>query len=130
MRLRQMGVVLATVVLALVALGAASDAAAAASKSSSASAKNPSTAKDYAIIARNIVPSGQYGALPAPAGSALLAKEEQQASMYNALTPLFSHVTTADVFDDFKPAAVGSAVKGTLTPDPDPPTRAGVTILR
>jgi acyl-homoserine lactone acylase PvdQ len=130
MRLRQLGVVPATVALAIGGLAVASDPAGAASTSSSAAVTNPSTAKDYAIIARNIIPSGQYGAVPAAAGTPLLAKEEQQAAMYNALTPLFSHVTTADVFDDFKPAAVGSAVKGTLTPDPDPPTHAGVTILR
>ena len=40
----------------------------------------------------------------------MLAKEEQQAEMYNALTPLFNHVTTADVFADFKPEPVGVAV--------------------
>jgi hypothetical protein len=87
-------------------------------------AANPSTAKDYAIIARDIIPSGQYGDVPTPA---LLPKEEQQAEMYNALTPLFNHVTTADVFDDFKPEPVGSAVSGPLTQESVP--HAGVTIL-
>jgi acyl-homoserine lactone acylase PvdQ len=119
------GLVLLAVAAALVAAPPAAVAA-----QTSATPTNPSTAKDYAIIARDIIPSGQYGALPAPTGSPMLAKEEQQAEMYNALTPLFNHVTTADVFDDFKPEPVGSAVKETLTQDPDPPTRAGVTILR
>jgi acyl-homoserine lactone acylase PvdQ len=128
MSLRKVGVTLAANGLALLAIAAAPAASDAAT--TSAAPTNPSTAKDYAIIARDIIPSGQYGAVPSPAGSPMLAKEEQQAEMYNALTPLFNHVTTADVFDDFKPEPVGAAVKETLTPDPDPPTHAGVTILR
>ncbi len=122
MRLRQLGV---TLVLGLVALLVSAVAPVAAG-----AASNPSTAKDYAIIARDIIPSGQYGAVPSAAGSPMLAKEEQQAEMYNALTPLFNHVTTADVFADFKPEPVGVAVTEPLTPDPDPPTHPGVTILR
>ncbi len=117
MRLRQLGV---TLVLGLVALLVSAVAPVAAS-----AASNPSTAKDYAIIARDIIPSGQYGAVPSAAGSPMLAKEEQQAEMYNALTPLFNHVTTADVFADFKPEPVGVAVTGPLTPDPDRPTHPG-----
>jgi acyl-homoserine lactone acylase PvdQ len=122
MRLRQLGV---TLVLGLVALIVSAIAPVAAG-----AASNPSAAKDYAIIARDIIPSGQYGAVPSATGSPLLAKEEQQAEMYNALTPLFNHVTTADVFADFKPEPVGVAVTEPLTPDPDPPTNPGVTILR
>jgi len=82
---------------------------------------------DEAIIARDIIPSGQYGSLPT---AATLPKIDQQAQMYNALTPLFSHVTTAELLADFKPEAVGSAVSGPLTPDPLPIPRPGVTILR
>jgi hypothetical protein len=55
------------------------------------------SAKDYALIARDIVPSGQYGSVPPP------AQATQQAQMYNALTPLFNHVTSSDLLADFKP---------------------------
>ena len=85
----------------------------------------PTSAKDYAIIARDIMPSGEYGGVPSPT---LLPKEEQQAEMYNALTPLFNHVTAADVFSDFKPFGVGTGVTGPLTQEVVP--HAGVTILR
>jgi acyl-homoserine lactone acylase PvdQ len=85
----------------------------------------PTTAKDYATIARDIVPSGQPGAIPTPA---TLPQDEQQAQMYNALTPLFNHVTPADLASDFKSEAVGTAVTGPLTPETVP--RPGVTIMR
>jgi hypothetical protein len=48
-------------------------------------------AKDYSIVAGDIVPSGQYGSVPAP------VQATRQAQMYNALTPLFNHVTSADL---------------------------------
>ena len=48
--------------------------------------------------------------------------------MYNALTPLFNHVTAADLNADFKPEPVGAAVTGPLTPEAVP--HPGVTILR
>ena len=62
----------------------------------SASAKAP---KDPTIIARNILPSGQYGT-PNPSAAT-------QAEMYNALTPLFDHVTSNDLFTDFKSEKLG-----------------------
>src|ERR1700722_7366214 len=93
--------------------------------STAAAAAPPTSAKDYAIISRDIMPSGEYGSIPTPS---LLPKEEQQAEMYNALTPLFNHVTSADLLADFKPQAVGSAVPGPLTPETVP--HPGVTILR
>lgn len=82
-----------------------------------------SAAKDHAIIARDIVPSGQYGSLPPP------PQATQQAQMYDALTPLFSHVTSSDLTSDFKPEplSVGGA-PGPLWTEPVP--RAGVTITR
>ncbi len=49
------------------------------------------SARDYADTALNIVPSGQYGGLPVPAGA------DEQARMYDALTPLFDQVTDADL---------------------------------
>jgi acyl-homoserine lactone acylase PvdQ len=92
---------------------------------SSATAAVPTTAKDYSIIARNIIPSGQYGSIPTPATQ---AKDQQQAQMYDALTPLFNHVTPGALNTDFKSAALGSAVGGSLTTETVP--RPGVTIMR
>ena len=48
--------------------------------------------------------------------------------MYNALTPLFDHVTNADLFSDFKSEqfGLGSDGPGTIEPVPFP----GVTIVR
>ena len=80
------------------------------------------SAKDYAIIARDIIPSGQYGAVPPPAGATT------QAMMYDALTPLFNHVTPADVVSDFKPEPVGTAGSGPLRTETVP--HAGVRIVR
>jgi acyl-homoserine lactone acylase PvdQ len=85
----------------------------------------PSTSKDYAIVARDIIPSGQYGDIPSPATR---QQDEQQAQMYDALTPLFNHVTANDVTNDFKPEPIGSSVSGPTTTETVP--HAGVTILR
>src|SRR5581483_9281288 len=64
-----------------------------------AGAKGPATVKDYANIARDIVPSGNFGSIPTPSTEKQIAS---QAVMYNALTPLFDHVTSADINKDFK----------------------------
>ncbi len=80
------------------------------------------SAKDYAIIARNIVPSGQYGSVPPPPGA------ETQAQMYDALTPLFNHVTAAALQNDFKSEALGTNGSGPLRTETVP--HAGVTIIR
>ncbi len=82
----------------------------------------PASAKDFAIIARDIVPSGQYGSVPAP------PQATQQADMYNALTPLFNHVTSHDLLTDFKPDYLGGREVGPFTRESVP--HAGVTILR
>lgn len=58
-----------------------------------------SAAKDPAVIARNIIPSGQFGAVPPPPGA------DRQALMYDALTPLFDQVSNADLRSDFKSEA-------------------------
>src|SRR6187200_2932857 len=82
----------------------------------------PAAANDYASTARNIIPSGQYGSVPPPAGA------DEQARMYDALTPLFNRVTADDLMSKFKYAGFGVG--------PDGPTRAesvprkGVTIVR
>jgi acyl-homoserine lactone acylase PvdQ len=78
--------------------------------------------RDYSIIARDIVPSGQYGSEPAPPQAA------QQAQMYNALTPLFNHVTSRDLLADFKPDKLGAAAVGPFSSEAVP--HAGVTIRR
>ena len=83
----------------------------------SASAKAP---KDPTIIARNILPSGQYGA-PSPNAAT-------QAQMYDALTPLFDHVTPNDLFTDFKSEKLGIDTDGPTTQEPVP--FPGVTLLR
>jgi acyl-homoserine lactone acylase PvdQ len=90
-----------------------------------ASAATPSKAKDYANIARDIIPSGEYGDVPS---AAMLPEVEQQAKMYDALTPLFNHVTPAALKADFKPEPVGSAFTGPSTTESVP--HPGVTILR
>jgi acyl-homoserine lactone acylase PvdQ len=77
-------------------------------------------AKDPTIIARNVLPSGQYGA-PNPNAA-------QQANMYNALTPLFDRVTPNDLFTDFKSEKLGIDTDGPTTQEPVP--FAGVTLLR
>ena len=77
------------------------------------------------MIARDIIPSGQYGEIPSPATE---TRDQQQAQMYDALTPLFNHVTASDVNNDFKPEPVGSAVTGPTTTETVP--HAGVTLLR
>lgn len=79
-------------------------------------------ATDYAPVARNIIPSGQYGAVPPPDPAS------DQAKMYDALTPKFDQVTNDDLFTLFKSSQLDPAVDGPLTPDPAP--RPGVTIER
>ncbi|HUE25964.1 MAG TPA: penicillin acylase family protein, partial [Solirubrobacteraceae bacterium] len=80
-------------------------------------------AQDYATIARDIIPSGQYGSAVPPPQAA------QQAQMYNALTPLFNHVTANDLLSDFKPEQLGIAgAPGPVTNEPVP--QPGVTIYR
>jgi Penicillin amidase len=78
------------------------------------------SAKDPTIIARNILPSGQYGVPTAGA--------DAQAQMYNALTPLFDHVTPNDLFTDFKSEKLGIDTDGPTTQESVP--FPGVTLLR
>jgi acyl-homoserine lactone acylase PvdQ len=81
------------------------------------------SAQDYAAIARDIIPSGQYGSVPPP------PQAPQQAQMYNALTPLFNNVTAADVASDFKPEQLG--IVGAPAPiSPETVPQPGVTIYR
>ena len=110
----------------LVAATTATLAVAAFTPVNAGAATAPSSAKDYSIIARDIVPSGGYGSIPTPG---TLPKIEQQAQMYNALTPLFDHVTAADVNADFKPEPTDvQKAPGPVTTEAIP--HAGVTVYR
>lgn len=83
----------------------------------------PASAKDYAGTALNIVPSGQYGSVPVPPGA------DQQALMYDGLTPLFNQVTAPDLTKYFKSEALGAA--GTPGPTHVEATpRKGLKIVR
>jgi Penicillin amidase len=82
----------------------------------------PAAADDYAATARNIIPSGQYGAVPPPAGA------DTQALMYDALTPLFDQVTAPDLLTKFKSERFGLDEDGPGVVETVP--RAGVTIVR
>jgi acyl-homoserine lactone acylase PvdQ len=78
-------------------------------------------AKDRTIIARNILPSGQLQLNTGPVATA-------QAEMYNALTPLFDHITSGDLFTDFKSEKLSVDTDGPATQENVP--FPGVTILR
>jgi hypothetical protein len=85
-----------------------------------APAASAQTKADPTIIARNILPSGQYGS-PGPNASA-------QAQMYNALTPLFDHVVSNDLFTDYKSEKLSVDTDGPTTQENVP--FPGVTLLR
>lgn len=78
--------------------------------------------RDYAAYARNVIPSGQYGAVPPPGGA------DQQAKMYDALTPRFDKVGAEDLLTDFKSEEFGVGSDGPGTREKLP--RKDVTILR
>jgi acyl-homoserine lactone acylase PvdQ len=82
----------------------------------------PSAAHDYAGTALNIIPSGQYGSVPVPAGA------DRQAKMYDGLTPLFNNVTIGDLTKYFKSEALG--VNGPAPTSVEPTPRAGLKIVR
>ena len=82
--------------------------------------------KDYSQIARNVIPSGQSdpGETLAPG----MLPNDAQAQMYNALTPLFNHVTSADINQDFKSEKFGTAGQCPCSTESVP--YKGVTIIR
>jgi acyl-homoserine lactone acylase PvdQ len=101
---------------------AAAFAAAAIAPAAAAAAPPSPTFADHAIIARDIIPSGEPGAVPIPPGA------DQQARMYDALTPLFNHVTNADLLKDFKADALGAGRLGAFMRESVP--HPGVTVIR
>ena len=78
--------------------------------------------RDFSSTALNIIPSGQYGAVPVP------PKADRQARMYDALTPLFDDVTRRDLFRYFKSEKLGVKGQGRMRRERVP--RKGVRILR
>src|SRR3954471_2038475 len=90
---------------------------------SSALFAGPASAKDYAGTDLNIIPSGQYGGVPVPPGA------DQQALMYDGLTPLFNQVTAPDLTKYFKSEALGAGGPPAPTKNEAVP-RKGVTIVR
>jgi hypothetical protein len=87
-----------------------------------ASSVSAAVAADYAATAHNIVPSGQYGGLP------IDPRADDQALMYDGLTPLFDQVDDGDIEAFFKSEMFGVAPDGPATVEPVP--RPGVQILR
>src|SRR5919197_3032990 len=64
------------------------------------------SADDFAGTALNIIPWGQYGGLPIPPGA------DEQAKMYDSLTPLFDKVTAAALLTAFKSERFGVDTSG------------------
>jgi hypothetical protein len=52
--------------------------------------------RDYSKTALNIIPSGQWGGIPIP------PKADDQARMYDGLTPLFDRISNRQLFRWFK----------------------------
>jgi acyl-homoserine lactone acylase PvdQ len=80
------------------------------------------SAKDYADTALNVIPSGQYGGLPVPPGA------DEQAKMYDGLTPLFDRVTPTDLTTFFKSERFGATDSCPCREERVP--RKGVKIVR
>jgi acyl-homoserine lactone acylase PvdQ len=78
--------------------------------------------RDFSGTALNIVPSGQYGAVPPP------AKADQQARMYDGLTPLFDDVRPRDLTRYFKSEKLGIRKQGRMRRERVP--HRGVRIFR
>jgi acyl-homoserine lactone acylase PvdQ len=78
--------------------------------------------RDFASTALNIIPSGQYGTVPPT------PKSDDQARMYDGLTPLFDDVTNRDLRRYFKSEKLGVKGQGRMRRERVP--RRGVRILR
>jgi acyl-homoserine lactone acylase PvdQ len=76
-------------------------------------------ASDYAIIARDVVPSGAQGGVPPKPDAGT------EAALYDGLTPLFNRVSAADVNRLFKPETLGTATPGPTTSEAP---KSGVSI--
>jgi acyl-homoserine lactone acylase PvdQ len=77
---------------------------------------------DFARTALNIIPSGQYGGVPA------VPEADDQAILYDGLTPEFDDVSRRDLFRYFKSERLGTKGQGPLTRERVP--RRGLRIVR
>ena len=64
---------------------------------------------DFARTALNIIPSGQYGGVP------VVPEADDQAQMYDGLTPEFDQVSPGDLGRFFKSERLGTKGQGPLT---------------
>ena len=78
--------------------------------------------RDYSKTALNIIPSGQWGGIPIP------PKADDQARMYDGLTPLFDRVSNRQLHRWFKSEKLGTRGQGPLRRERVP--RRGVRIIR
>jgi acyl-homoserine lactone acylase PvdQ len=78
--------------------------------------------RDYSSTALNIIPSGQYGGVPIP------PKADDQARLYDGLTPLFDRISNRQLSRWFKSEKLGTKGQGPLTRERAP--RSGVRIIR
>jgi len=78
--------------------------------------------RDFASTALNIIPSGQWGGVP------IVPKADDQARMYDGLTPQFDEVSRRDLGRYFKSARLGTKGQGPLKRERVP--RQGVRIIR
>ena len=84
--------------------------------------------RDFSTTARNIIPSGQWGAIPSAGGTPTPNQAAGQAKLYDALTPLFDKVTPNHLNRYFKSEKLGTKGQGPLTRERVP--RKGVRIIR
>ena len=63
--------------------------------------------RDYSSTALNVIPSGQYGGVPIP------PKADDQARLYDGLTPLFDRISNRQLFRWFKSEKLGTEGPGT-----------------
>ena len=90
-----------------------------------ATVPSAAAAADYAPGALDIIPSGEYGSIPTPS---MLPQVTRQAAMYDALTPLFNHVSDSQLTQFYKPENLGTPTPGPATTETVP--HPGVTIMR
>jgi acyl-homoserine lactone acylase PvdQ len=78
--------------------------------------------RDYSKTALNVIPSGQWGGVPIP------ERADDQARLYDGLTPLFDRISNRQLFRWFKSERLGTKNQGPLTRERVP--RRGVRIIR
>jgi len=78
--------------------------------------------RDFSTTARNIIPSGQWGGVPP------VPQADDQARMYDALTPLFDKIDNGDLNKYFKSEKLGTKGQGPLHRERVP--RKGVKLIR